>query len=123
HDVMAEAGMPGESRMMKDLFQERLRRPIVFGTDANAERREIVEEKVHPMIRGDDDQHVGPRRHHPLADLAETLLDRSPWGRRETIPFARDHRAVARRIDADKTSHVTLPLPRPARSEFRSAAG
>jgi hypothetical protein len=74
HEVLAETRMPGQRQMMKMLFQERFRRSVMLGADADTERREIVEEEIHPMIRRHNHQHIGPRRHQPLADLAETFL-------------------------------------------------
>jgi hypothetical protein len=32
----------------------------MLGADANTERRKIVEEEIHPMIRRHDHQRVGP---------------------------------------------------------------
>src|SRR5262249_56147927 len=55
----------------KHLFHERLGRAVVLVADADADRRQVADEEVDPMIRRDDDEQVRPARLEPPPDLVE----------------------------------------------------
>jgi hypothetical protein len=106
----AKPGMAGQHRMIEEPPQERLGWPVVLSADADAERREVVEKEIDPMVRRHDHQHVRPRGAQAIADAPEALLDRRPRRRRQAVPLAGDHRPVTGGENSGQFSHGSTPV-------------
>ena len=119
--MFSETGMAPQCLMGKDRLHERFGRAFVFIADANAERRDIVEEKITPVIGGMDDQNVGSGRLDALAELREFFIQPGTVFGIHGFPHARDIRRVPRRETPDQLSHGRS-LPNFARVAHRHAA-
>ncbi len=111
-EMSPERGMALQPGMRIDLLHERLGRTVVLVADADADSRQIVDEKVDPMIRRDDDQHIRPAGGEAAPDLVEGCLELVAMVRGHLVPVAGDDRPVAGRENADEASHGRrAPVP------------
>ena len=69
--VLAQPGMTSHCFLRKKRFHERFRRTFVFIANTDAEGRNIVEEKITPVIGRMNDQHIGPGGFDPFAQFTE----------------------------------------------------
>ena len=84
------------------LAHERLGRPVVLVADADADRRQVADEEVDPVIGRDDDQQIGPAGAQPPADLVEAGGEPPALAFRQRVPITRDNRPMACRERTDE---------------------
>jgi hypothetical protein len=118
----SERGVALEHRMRIDLLHERFRRPVVLVADADADRRQIVDEEVDPVIRRHHDENVGPAGAQPPPDLVEGRRQFGAMVARHGLPVAGNDRSMAGRENTDEFSHGRLSPVRRARRARSSRA-
>ena len=104
-DVLRQRRVSGHLPVRKRT-QPRLRRAVVRLAHADANGRQVVDEKIHPVIGRDHNQHIGACGVDAPAQFRERTGQRVFARSRKTIPTANDHRPVTGRVDADEFSHV-----------------
>ena len=100
-----ERGVALEALARKHLFHERLGRAVVLVADADADRRQVADEEIDPVIGRDDDEEVRPARLEPPPDLVEAGRQPVAMVLRHCFPIPRDDRPVTGRESADEISH------------------
>ena len=103
HDVERERRVTG--RRDAEAFHPRLWRAFVRLSHANADRRDVIEKEIRPMVGRDDDERVGPRGSDALPELGESALEPLLLVLRQRFPLAHEKRPVAGRVGADQASH------------------
>src|SRR5262249_10177513 len=86
--MASERGVALEALARKHLFHERLRRAVVLVADADADRRQIADEEVDPVIGRYDDEQVGPARLEAAPDLVEAGGQPVPVISRHRLPVS-----------------------------------
>src|SRR5689334_20188158 len=116
----------GELGMALDLLagtvlHPRLRGPLVLLAHADADARQVVDEEIHPVIRGDLDEHVGLRGLDAAAELGHRARQAFLVLRAHVLPAADDERRVAGGEYADEPSHgwTSPPTRRPRCAPLR----
>ena len=66
-----ERDMALEPPVRIDLLHERLGRAVVLLADADADRRQIADEEIDPVVGRDHDQQIRPAGREPPSDLVE----------------------------------------------------
>src|SRR5262249_21521936 len=100
-----ERGVALEALARKHLFHERLGRAVVLVADADADRRQVADEEVDPVIGRDDDKQVRTARLEPPPDLVEGGRQPVAVIARHRLPIPRDDRPVTGREHANEISH------------------
>src|SRR5262252_4869224 len=103
--MASERGVALEALARKHLFHERLGRAVVLVADADADRRQIADEEVDPVIGRDDDAQVRPARREAAPDLVEAGGQPVAVISRHRLPVPRDDRPMAGRERAHEISH------------------
>src|SRR5262245_47531634 len=89
----------------KHLFHERLGRAVVLVADADADRWQVADEEVDPVIGADDDEQVRPAGLEPPPDLVEAGRQPVAVVSRHRLPIPRDDRPVTGREHTHEISH------------------
>src|SRR5246127_3350588 len=100
-----ERGVALEALARKHLFHERFGRAVVLVADADADRRQIADEEVDPVIGRDDDEQVRSARLEAAPDLVEAGRQPVAVVARHGLPVPRDDRPMTGREHAHEISH------------------
>ncbi len=113
-DVIRELRMPG------DLLEGAVLHPGLGGAfvllaHSHADARKVVDEEIHPVVRGDLDQDVGPGGLDAPAELGQRARELALIRGLDILPSADDERGMARGEHSDQSSHGSTSPPRPLR--------
>src|SRR6266446_5062594 len=100
-----ERGVALEALVRKHLFHERLGRAVVLVADADADRRQIADEEVDPVIGRYDDEQVRSARLEAAPDLVEGGRQPVAVVARHGLLVPRDDRPMTGREHAHEISH------------------
>ena len=78
-DVLSERSVPGHLFVWKR-GEPRLRRAGVGFADANANRRQVIQKKIHPVVGRNHDQHIGPCRVDAAAEFGTAQAEATTGG-------------------------------------------
>src|SRR6266446_4936397 len=101
----ASAVVALEALAWKHLFHERFGRAVVLVADADADRRQIADEEVDPVIGRYDDEQVRSARLEAAPDLVEGGRQPVAVIARHGLPVPRDDRPMTGREHAHEISH------------------
>jgi hypothetical protein len=110
--VPAEGGVAFEPFARKHLLHEWLRRAVVLLADADADRGQVADEEIDPVIGRDHDEQVRPAGLEPPPELVKAGGQPVPVIPRHRFPIPCDDRPVTGGECAHEISHRTsLSLP------------